>query len=375
MCTVLETDCKNGATVYDACGQKCTCERGKLANCTRIRKSFLEMTELERCRYIRAIKKASKAPFKAEYDKFVLIHKTNFLRGIHFGGYFLPWHRWYNLEYENILRKVDCRVTAPYWEWSLDSENPFSSDVWNTDLCKHIGFGGNGSPLYNYVKTGPFACPEFQLTPSAKDPCLKRYFNGEKFPSCTIIVDTLDIKAGEFSKFLKNMEQTIHDPLHHRISGSFCGIRSSNAPIFFVHHTFIDKLWGDWQDKGIEYKQKEYYHNNTKMPGTVYSPRDVYDLNNLPNYVKVSYEQPKQGCKLPGVGIVAMSDIANMTVQERLRLDPNPLPPVPKQVFKLFGIPDSAINDLPEVQNSTFGTAGKITDDPFGIPGCDTSID
>ena len=64
------------------------------------------------------------------------------------------------------------------------------------------------------------------------------------------------------------------------------------------------------------------------MPGTVYFPRDVYDLNNQPYYVKVTYEQPKRGCKLPGVGIMPMSDITNMTVQGRVRLDPNALPSV-----------------------------------------------
>ena len=81
-----------------------------------------------------------------------------------------------NLEYENILQKVDCRVTAPYWDWSLDSESPFTSDVWSTDLCKYDGFGSNVTP----ITTGPFAYHDWQLTPSAiKEPCLRYHFNGD----------------------------------------------------------------------------------------------------------------------------------------------------------------------------------------------------
>jgi len=135
------------------------------------------MTDLERCRYIRTVKTAStKQPFKGEYDQLIGIHERLFSNGIHNRNYFLPWHRWYILAYENILRKVDCRVTVPYWDWSLDSQSLFASDVWNSDLCKYIGLGGNGNP--RCVTTGPFATPGWRLTPSAQNACLRRNFNG-----------------------------------------------------------------------------------------------------------------------------------------------------------------------------------------------------
>ena len=48
--------------------------------CKRIRKNFLDMTELERCRYIRAVKKASTVePFKSEYNQLIAIHEILFL--------------------------------------------------------------------------------------------------------------------------------------------------------------------------------------------------------------------------------------------------------------------------------------------------------
>lgn len=42
---------------------------------------------------------------------------------------FLPWHRWYLLQMENLFRRIDCRVTVPYWDWSLFSGTPWRSTV------------------------------------------------------------------------------------------------------------------------------------------------------------------------------------------------------------------------------------------------------
>ena len=41
-------------------------------------------------------------------------HETAFHSGIHAEGELLPWHRNFILMLENILRKVDCRVTVPF---------------------------------------------------------------------------------------------------------------------------------------------------------------------------------------------------------------------------------------------------------------------
>ena len=37
-------------------------------------------------------------------------------------AFFLPWHRWFILAFENLLRKVDCKVTVPYWDWSAEAQ-------------------------------------------------------------------------------------------------------------------------------------------------------------------------------------------------------------------------------------------------------------
>ena len=358
------TGCKNHATVYDACGRRCKCRYGRLIDCKRVRKNFLDMTDLERCRYIRAVRRASTVqPFKSEYDQLIGIHEQLFFTGIHNGDYFLPWHRWYILAYENILRKVDCRVTVPYWDWSLDSDSPFTSDVWNSDTCKYTGLGGNGNPSGGCVTTGPFASPGWTLTPSAQNDCLRRGHNGE-VPDCTAVQDVLNTTVAEFDDFLIGLEVVLHNTVHVRIGGfeggTMSGLESSNAPEFFFHHGFVDKIWGDWQEKGLSFKQHEYYRNTTSMPGTIYSPRDVHDIENQPYYVKVCYDEPKQPCRIGGLSL-SMSEVTRMSVAARRRLDPTPVPEIPQEALTQFGVPQSVMKRLPEICLRLFGIHIKIS--------------
>ena len=107
----------------DRCGQRCQCSGGRLVDCARVRREFTAMTTADRERYIRAVRTASRDPsYKPDYDRLITLHRTIFLDGIHQRDLFLPWHRWYVLQYENILRRIDCQITVPYWDWSLVSE-------------------------------------------------------------------------------------------------------------------------------------------------------------------------------------------------------------------------------------------------------------
>jgi len=55
-----------------------------------------------------------------------------------------------------------------------------------------------------------------------------------------------------------------------------------NAPEFFLHHDFIDKLWGDWQREKFLLQIHHYHNNITVMPGTVI---EMYMISNIsPNW-------------------------------------------------------------------------------------------
>ena len=112
--------CNSDKPVLDECGRRCKCVQGKLVECCRLRKEFLDMTTEERTRYIETVKTASTHPnYKERYEKLITVHRDIFFSRISELDFFLPWHRWFILQYENLLREIDCRITVPFWDWSL----------------------------------------------------------------------------------------------------------------------------------------------------------------------------------------------------------------------------------------------------------------
>ena len=88
------------------------------------------MRTADRARYIRAVRTASTDPrYKPDYDQLITLHRKMFQCGIHARDHFLPWHRWFVLQYENILQRIDCQITVPYWDWSLVADTPWRTGV------------------------------------------------------------------------------------------------------------------------------------------------------------------------------------------------------------------------------------------------------
>jgi hypothetical protein len=93
--------------VIDECERSCTCRGGELKDCYRVRREFTHIPRSERIRYLQAAHAISTQPqYKARYEALLEIHRKYFNTDIHKAPYFLPWHRWFNLQLENLLREV-----------------------------------------------------------------------------------------------------------------------------------------------------------------------------------------------------------------------------------------------------------------------------
>lgn len=261
--------------------------------CYRRRKEFTDMSYRERVRYVNTVKTASTHPtYKAKYEKLLTLHKDIFESDIHELRYFLPWHRWFILQYENLLQEIDCRVTVPYWDWSLVGAKPLSSDVWNPG--PH-GLGGNGSGTPSCVRTGPFRTGAWSVISSAGGSCLTRRFQG-RAPDA-MAVKALIMENAAVSKFIDFeflLRFEFHDLVHCLINGIMCTIDSASAPEFFLHHGFVDKIWWTWQKQSNAHKFTQFFLAQTsKMPSTIYRSRDFLDLHNQPGCVCVDYVDPR----------------------------------------------------------------------------------
>lgn len=286
--------CVEGTIVTDRCGQRCRCSGGHPVGCTRVRREFTSMSRADRERYIRTVITASTdARYKPDYDRLITLHKTIFRSGIHGRDHFLPWHRWYILQYENLLRRIDCTITVSYWDWSVISHTPWrgrESDLW---YIGNSGFGGNGQQTPEQcVTSGPFRRGTWNVVPSAGGGCLRRQLNLTGNPPDSVAVaEVLRTRAVDFDSFEISLRINLHDTVHCLIGGHMCSFDSATSPEFMLHHGFIDKIWMDWQRQSNAHRNAHFPRVADNMPGTrQLHARAVLDNFRLPGGVRVRYQ-------------------------------------------------------------------------------------
>jgi tyrosinase len=158
---------------------------------------------------------------------------------------FLPWHRAYLQYFEHVVRDQNPEAIPPWWDWTsaasqqegipkaytepeVDGEsNPLASgpmpDIPNEDVERTTRSHGPLAELPHLNRPTPE--PEGEPLPSV-----------ESVLALTSYVD--------FSRQLQN----IHDAVHGWVGGQM-GVIATAAfdPLFWAHHTMIDRLWYQWQ--------------------------------------------------------------------------------------------------------------------------------
>lgn len=191
------------------------------------------------------------------YDDFVQIHKNSMGRGNpivpnpHRSPLFYPWHRVLLRQFELALQAAvsNTKITLPYWNWQISgADDPFTDDF----------MGGDGDPLQNQrVTLGPFAgaSGRFDIRvwdENEGDPALRRNFAvppQSELPTPQAVMAALNrvpywSEPGGWENF---SEETLHNPVHAWIGGNMTQASSSNDPLFFLHHCYLDLLWERWR--------------------------------------------------------------------------------------------------------------------------------
>ncbi len=136
--------------------------------------------------------------------------------------YFFAWHRMYLYFFERILRAQSGRanLTLPYWDYQ-------------TDLVMHPAYRDNspGNPLY--VANRSSAINGGGALPTS----IRTAFN-----------NSLDIIP--FTTFQTNLNSGPHGSVHTTVNGDMAVVSSAaNDPIFWAHHSEIDRLWEVWRNR------------------------------------------------------------------------------------------------------------------------------
>mmetsp|Transcript_11164 Transcript_11164/g.22863 ORF Transcript_11164/g.22863 Transcript_11164/m.22863 type:complete len:1028 (+) Transcript_11164:56-3139(+) len=266
----------------------------------RVRRDWNQLTDAEKTLYVSAINDLKKSGI---YDDFVHVHGlTNNKEYAHGTGGFLPWHRWYLFQFEEALRNQDPKykdLTIPYWDWGEEADlcaaqggcryldeksdiiaafggagtagtslngadafqvdfaegqttatvGPFGSsaqDPNTADSDPNIGCVGAGQ----YGFTGSWIVPEL---PTHDDlTCLSRSKSLESagtegFTSASDMIETI-MMYDSYIDFRPRLEGLPHANPHNLLGGHIRTFVSPADPLFFSHHTYVDKLWAQWQD-------------------------------------------------------------------------------------------------------------------------------
>ncbi|KXN69929.1 Di-copper centre-containing protein [Conidiobolus coronatus NRRL 28638] len=145
---------------------------------------------------------------------------------------FLAWHSWFLYELEQAIMQIDPEVRFPYWDWSVNYPNINNDPIWQKyEKC--------------FTRKN-----QFDDAISESKPEIEELSNSKSY---------LD--------FTENLELGSHGCVHVGISIEFAGSGSLSDPLFYAHHTFIDKIWFDRQNRHSEFTLSYLTSLSTQMPG------------------------------------------------------------------------------------------------------------
>ena len=132
---------------------------------------------------------------------------------------FLPWHRAYLYFHERMLGNLigDMNFRLPYWDW----ENPAHQHL----PPPYVSPNNNTNPLFNGTRA---MTPADTLPPGDGDL-------------------TASLTSPNFSGFSPTLEGGPHGNVHVDVGGDMgFFISAAKDPIFYAHHSNVDKAWADW---------------------------------------------------------------------------------------------------------------------------------
>ncbi|KAI1813017.1 hypothetical protein GGS20DRAFT_586881 [Poronia punctata] len=312
---------------------KCTLETAK------VRREWSDMSEVQRQEYVAAVKCLMKLPPTVDkerfpgalsrYDDFVAYHMTHAMQ-LHDNMHLFGAHKYYVWLFEEALRN-ECGYSGyqPYMNYDRYAEDPLNSPLLNGNASS---LGGNGEPDPDYkgvpqygrtpniiasgggggcVTDGPFSDIVVSLGPTSmsigvnvpKNPrsdgtgsnprCLRRDVNRNAAMGATAdraySLLTENDNMDDFYNQLLGTPPPKNDPypwgIHtagHYIAAVDPGgdpNTSPGDPLFYFHHTALDRLWWIWQmrDPDKRLNAIPFVGSNMTMPmkRAVIDPRNV----------------------------------------------------------------------------------------------------
>lgn len=191
-----------------------------------IRKNQTQLSNQEWTKLISAIDKTHGVTAAAPaYRAFVKVHvqamsMTGMSWGVHsmqMGGQFMKgrnflcWHRWFVLQFEKSLQKIDASVNLPYWD----------------------------------------AITDRQIPSALADPALLKKWSVSRDWDASVLPTAADLASATgnstFPVFQTAIEGAVHADVHNAVGGDMATASSPTDPLFWLHHANLDRIFSEWQ--------------------------------------------------------------------------------------------------------------------------------
>lgn len=216
------------------------------------RLNWATMTSTQRGSFIRALQSVKSS---GRYDRLTELHQQSMRQdgnNWHRRPIVLPVHRWFLTQLEAALGQP-----VPYWDWTVNRQLP-------------AGMGGSGDATQGYrVTTGPFAnwtSRVYNATTGTfvSRPGIIRQVGrfATSLPTGAQVQQALQDPVYDVSPwnrssttgFRNRLEAGVgfpqpgmHDRVHEWVGGDMRTGTSPNDPVFWLHHSNVDRIWAGWQ--------------------------------------------------------------------------------------------------------------------------------
>ncbi|KAI0130350.1 amino acid transporter [Xylariales sp. AK1849] len=234
----------------------------RAGTCTELnqRKAWSALTDTEKAEYIDAELCLMALPASAGIDgaitrwddiQYCHIVQSNIIHDV---GAFLPWHRYFMRTHE-ILLQTECNYTGaqPYWDELSDVESGYTLEEYSV-LDPITGFGDGNLTDAGCVADGPFVNLTMHInqTSNAADYCLTRSLNQEGFNTSNSANLEACMNSTTYEEAWECFVANPHTAGHSGIGGTMLDVVASPGdPLFYLHHTYLDRVWWQWQQQNL----------------------------------------------------------------------------------------------------------------------------
>ena len=219
-----------------------------------IRKNYLEMTDYEKTELVNAFYELRNGPdlfndlavFHSQFFNFDnTIDPTR--RDLHFNlpdesqrEIFLAWHRRQMFEMEQAVQNINPKISLAFWDTANDQA--LNSPLWDQ------GFMGSFNTNWDLRR---------------------RLGNDGPMPTPLEVNNLYGIS--NFFQFSNELERrNVHRGAHVWTGGAMPTPLSPRDPIFYLHHTFVDFIWYNWE---------EMHHNSAYIANSMLRYDGTYVFN------------------------------------------------------------------------------------------------